>query len=196
MLARFNGASRGRQLRIRLDSASSPGRQKFSLPESIIFYIRKNPTSHRVWKNLIQTCKYFYSKNPIVVASHICPGVVTSWKACLDSSWNNIQNSGRISYKLWMAGSLTAFLQESDDAERALRCVPRISKLLPRIYRCDLKHLNLENDSLSYKEFCFLTSSKMVETLKLRYMVIKHDNGSMVEFDDIFIRTPLLKHFS
>ena len=42
--------------------------QKFSLPSTFIYYITKNPGSPSLYRNLIRSCKYFYSKNRIILA--------------------------------------------------------------------------------------------------------------------------------
>uniref|UniRef100_A0A914RAR0 DUF38 domain-containing protein n=1 Tax=Panagrolaimus davidi TaxID=227884 RepID=A0A914RAR0_9BILA len=42
-------------------------RQNFSIPESIIYYIAKNPSTPKVYQKLIQSCKYFGQKNPILL---------------------------------------------------------------------------------------------------------------------------------
>ena len=45
--------------------------QRFTIPSSIVYYMAQNPASAVVYQKLIQSCKYFYPKNPIIVADEI-----------------------------------------------------------------------------------------------------------------------------
>uniref|UniRef100_A0AC34FVH5 Uncharacterized protein n=1 Tax=Panagrolaimus sp. ES5 TaxID=591445 RepID=A0AC34FVH5_9BILA len=42
--------------------------QEWSLPESIIHYMAMNPKKADVYEKLIESCKYFFVQNPIIVA--------------------------------------------------------------------------------------------------------------------------------
>uniref|UniRef100_A0A914YTY3 Uncharacterized protein n=1 Tax=Panagrolaimus superbus TaxID=310955 RepID=A0A914YTY3_9BILA len=41
--------------------------QNFALPEATMYYIIKNVSKASVYTKLIQSCKWFYLKNPIIV---------------------------------------------------------------------------------------------------------------------------------
>ena len=67
-------------LKISLENASFRGRncdfemlvpQRFSIPQSILYYVTKDPTSPSLYQKFIQSCKYFYAKNPILVVDEI-----------------------------------------------------------------------------------------------------------------------------
>ena len=45
--------------------------QKFAIPPNIIYYITQNPTSASGYQNLIQSCKYFYRKKPVIIVDDI-----------------------------------------------------------------------------------------------------------------------------
>ena len=57
--------------------------QRFSIPSSFIYYMAKNPTSLPVYQKLIQSCKYFFAKNPIIVVFNI-PVYKWDYKICED----------------------------------------------------------------------------------------------------------------
>uniref|UniRef100_A0AC34FM67 Uncharacterized protein n=1 Tax=Panagrolaimus sp. ES5 TaxID=591445 RepID=A0AC34FM67_9BILA len=46
-------------------------KQYFNLPESVMYYIAMNPSTPEVYLKLIQSCKYFFEKNPILVVADI-----------------------------------------------------------------------------------------------------------------------------
>ena len=48
--------------------------QRFSIPSSIVYYMAKNPISPTSYQKLIKCCKYFYSKNLILVVDEIILG--------------------------------------------------------------------------------------------------------------------------
>ena len=163
--------------------------QRFSLPEIIVHYLAKNPTSSKLWKKLIQTCKYFYSKNPIIVADCVCKTVnidnTSSWVMELDEMETNIdlQHS---SYKLWITDYLDAEFDDTPD---------RISSLIPRVYRFDLETLSLYKVSVTFDEFNCLTSSKSLIRFNFDDVILKHADGSLVDFVQILERMPRIQNF-
>uniref|UniRef100_A0A914PG81 Uncharacterized protein n=1 Tax=Panagrolaimus davidi TaxID=227884 RepID=A0A914PG81_9BILA len=60
-------------------------RQTWSLPDSIIYYIAKNPSNAKAWQKLIQCCKYFFAKNPILVIDELIYAGKGKWEAFLFS---------------------------------------------------------------------------------------------------------------
>uniref|UniRef100_A0A914P6M7 Uncharacterized protein n=1 Tax=Panagrolaimus davidi TaxID=227884 RepID=A0A914P6M7_9BILA len=46
-------------------------RQNFSMPDSVTFYMAKNPKTAELYQKVIQTCKYFFAKNSILVISSL-----------------------------------------------------------------------------------------------------------------------------
>uniref|UniRef100_A0A914PW66 Uncharacterized protein n=1 Tax=Panagrolaimus davidi TaxID=227884 RepID=A0A914PW66_9BILA len=54
-------------------------RQDFSMPDSIMFYIAKNPKSSKLYEEIIQTCKYFFATNPICVVYRLRCSSENKW---------------------------------------------------------------------------------------------------------------------
>ena len=163
--------------------------QRFSIPEIIVHYLTKNPTSSKLWKKLIQTCKYFYSKNPVIVADNvrkIVNSANTSWAIDLDERETNIDLQNCF-FKLW----ITDFLSTN------IRATPgRISFLIPRVYRFDLKTLTLHNISITFDEFRCLVSSNSLIELIFDNVVMNHADGSLVDLVQILERIPHVKWFT
>ena len=167
--------------------------QRFSLPEIIVHYLAKNPTSSKVWKKLIQTCKYFYSKNSVVVVNYV---YVYETRGISNNSWNVssdmlgprynfvLQNC---SFKFWITNTLTANVRNTPG---------RISSLIPRVYRFDLKTLRLSNVSITFDEFKCVTASNTLIGLYFESVVMKHADGSLVDLVQILERIPRVKRFA
>uniref|UniRef100_A0A914QMK7 Uncharacterized protein n=1 Tax=Panagrolaimus davidi TaxID=227884 RepID=A0A914QMK7_9BILA len=45
--------------------------QRWPFRDTIMDYITQNPSTETVYKKLTQTCKYFYSKNPVTVCAEL-----------------------------------------------------------------------------------------------------------------------------
>ena len=169
-------------------TSTPPQNQRFSLPEIIVHYLAKNPTSSKLWKKLIQTCKYFYSKNPIIVVDCVRQMVNsdnTSWAMELDERETNfvLQNC---SFKFWISNSLSAFILDTPD---------RISSLFPRVYRFDLESLYLSNVSITFDEFNCLSASNTLIELEFYNVVMKQADGSLVDLVQILERIPRIQRF-
>ena len=166
-------------------TSTPPGVQRFSIPETIVHYILKHPTSHRLWKKLIQTCKHFFSKNPILVVDSLWHkyGDTLSWTISLNDEIVPIEIE-ECPCKLWITSIFTAVLDD----------VPQlVSVTLPKVYRCELTELRLQGMTLSYEEFQFLTSSHTIETLKTANLILQHYHGRMVDIDEVLQLVPRAK---
>ena len=164
--------------------------QRFKLPEIIVHYLAKNPTSSKLWKKLIQTCKYFYSKNPVVVVGDVCETgdlAINFWDVSSDVSGRRINlDLQNCSFKFWITYSLSAKIRDTPD---------RISSLIQRVYRFDLETLNLWDVSITLDEFQCLISSNTLIKLKFVNVIMKHSDGSLVDLVQILERIPRIQDF-
>uniref|UniRef100_A0AC34FLZ3 Uncharacterized protein n=1 Tax=Panagrolaimus sp. ES5 TaxID=591445 RepID=A0AC34FLZ3_9BILA len=164
-------------------------RQHFALPESIMYYMAMNPSSAEVYKKLIQTSKYFFEKNPILVAEDIC-NIYGVTEIC-----SNIECRGfgvccvkidlkKISSKFWFTNGL--YLHDNDTQYS-------FSMLCSKIYRCENSILTLYNQHLMYDEFKFLASS--ATNVTLGNVKITNNDGSTVMLEKILEAVPKIENF-
>uniref|UniRef100_A0A914YFQ6 Uncharacterized protein n=1 Tax=Panagrolaimus superbus TaxID=310955 RepID=A0A914YFQ6_9BILA len=92
----------------------------------------------------------------------------------------------KLSSKLWITGALTVYPKNAGNDSVA-------SSIVPKIYRCDLKRLNLYDQVISLKERIFLCS--YVKDLILNQVTVKYDNGTVVAFEKLIEQFPQLNVF-
>uniref|UniRef100_A0A914QPQ8 Uncharacterized protein n=1 Tax=Panagrolaimus davidi TaxID=227884 RepID=A0A914QPQ8_9BILA len=147
--------------------------QNFSMPDSFVFYIAKNPTSWKLYQKMVKTCKYFFVKNPILV--------IDKHLNYYDSQWTIEEtpyNMNQTTSKLWIADDLTV---DSDTAEMKERNI--LASILPKLYRCDAWVLSLFEQVIFYHDLPLLTSS--AKLIFFDQVVVKHEDGSNVEVQKI-----------
>uniref|UniRef100_A0A914Q6Z1 Uncharacterized protein n=1 Tax=Panagrolaimus davidi TaxID=227884 RepID=A0A914Q6Z1_9BILA len=147
--------------------------QNFSMPDSLIFYIAKNPKTWKLYQKMVKTCKYFFVKNPIlVIDKHLYND---------DSKWFIAQTPYDINQttsKLWIADD---FSVDSDITEAKDQNI--LTSIIPKIYRCDVRFLSLLNQVISYRDLPLLISS--AEMIHFDEVVVKHEHGSNVDVQKI-----------
>uniref|UniRef100_A0AC34GTQ1 FBD domain-containing protein n=1 Tax=Panagrolaimus sp. ES5 TaxID=591445 RepID=A0AC34GTQ1_9BILA len=161
--------------------------QYFEFPKYVMYYVLKNPKSPKQWKKAVQTCKWFFDENPIIVIpclhfdrNYTFDGYATcSTGDCNDVHDRHI-NLMNGQYKIW----ITQNLDIKNEANVA-------QSLVSRIFKCDAKTANLRNQVLtSFKEFLFL----IPEVVDLSfYGVIKENDSKFVSFDKILKHLPKLE---
>uniref|UniRef100_A0AC34FXG0 Uncharacterized protein n=1 Tax=Panagrolaimus sp. ES5 TaxID=591445 RepID=A0AC34FXG0_9BILA len=72
--------------------------QTFSIPTSIVHYIAKNPSNQDTYDEMIQCCKYFFIKNPIIPLT----------KLSMRDGWLRILCNSHNTTKLWVVGVFSA----------------------------------------------------------------------------------------
>uniref|UniRef100_A0AC34GC47 AraC family transcriptional regulator n=1 Tax=Panagrolaimus sp. ES5 TaxID=591445 RepID=A0AC34GC47_9BILA len=159
--------------------------QEWSLPDSIIYYITKNPSSAKAHHKSIQTCKYFFVKNSIIVADslHIChynEGDVI-W---LENEKEHFQLANVSKKKLWITSEFANFAQTPQNI---------VSSVLPSIYRSEAKSLRLINQVLSFKQFLFITSK--VESIFVGDITVTNPNGSIAPLEKLVEALPTVTDF-
>lgn len=153
---------------------SSYCNQNFVLPDSVIFYIAKNPKNAKMYLKMIQTCKYFFVKNPFLVV----PNLIYA-----DSKWN-VGSFDNVACKFWAIYQLQ--IQSSISSDFG-------SFLIPKMYQCDVKNFSLFSQIIFYKEFLFLSSS--VEFIHCRNVTVKYDDGKMVELEKLVEAATKVQYF-
>uniref|UniRef100_A0AC34FCP7 Uncharacterized protein n=1 Tax=Panagrolaimus sp. ES5 TaxID=591445 RepID=A0AC34FCP7_9BILA len=150
--------------------------QEFSLPDSIMHYMAMNPKNAKVYQKLIQSCKYFFVKNPILVISSL---QYDSKRWAGDWKYINLNN---ISSKLWITGYVDFNPRNAEDKS--------VTSNISQIYQCDATMLNITNLNIYYDELIIFDSN--VDCLDLRYVTVKYENSTNVQFEKIIQLFPKL----
>ena len=164
-------------------------KQRFSLPEALVYYMAKNPPSPEVYHKLIRCCKYFWLKNPIITLKDsycFCDGLNDKYWETRDFQPSQKFKIDNLNSKLWIHRNLTVW----DDRNQLI-----LSSLIPRIYRCDLTSLQLFYQSLTFDEFKKLKSSESLKSLKFYKTIVKNDDGSIVPIEKLIQLLPKLQTF-
>ena len=136
--------------------------QRVDLPRPIVNYILKS-SSHRILQKLYATSKQFYSMFKVVVCYRLEAGSPNPYKAypCQESLLFSPNFELETLPKLY----LTNFLILGSCIKGSLA-----SKIISKIYKCEVTHLSLNNQNLSAEEFKILAA----------HLVVLHFNRSHI----------------
>uniref|UniRef100_A0AC34FW11 Uncharacterized protein n=1 Tax=Panagrolaimus sp. ES5 TaxID=591445 RepID=A0AC34FW11_9BILA len=164
--------------------ASSSRHQSFPFQDSLINYITKNPSSSKCYQKMVQSCKYFYIKNPILVVFKFGYDEKRNDKCRIYSGKKCIQMAN-ITSKLWITDEL--YVSCISPAKQNL-----FLSLIPKLYQFDAKRIYLWDHTLSFDHFCYLNQS--TENIDLWRITVKYDDGSIVPFEKLIEALPKLKN--
>uniref|UniRef100_A0AC34G7C1 Uncharacterized protein n=1 Tax=Panagrolaimus sp. ES5 TaxID=591445 RepID=A0AC34G7C1_9BILA len=150
-----------------------------------INYIINNPTAE-VWKKLIQTCKYFFSKNPLYPVDELNAFTFDNIRCTITADETDIDPNTNVP-KLW---ALNAFCGGDEYSGRKA-----VSLAIPRIAKFQLRTLDLRYQGLKLHEYHILTASGSIETLNLVDVTIKQSDGSNINADKLFDNLNNIKEF-
>uniref|UniRef100_A0AC34GYC8 DUF38 domain-containing protein n=1 Tax=Panagrolaimus sp. ES5 TaxID=591445 RepID=A0AC34GYC8_9BILA len=176
----------------RIQWPESPSlKQYFSLPDSIMYYMAMNPSTPEVYNKLIQSCKYFFERNPILVVNRmnkvkkgtsICANgqcVSSGGKPCCVKIDIN-----KIKSKFW----LTRELNLSDAATPNF-----ISLLLPKLFRCEIDKLQIWQMNILFGDFKYL--ALFAKSVELVYAKIVNSDGKVVMLEKILESVSNIEEF-
>uniref|UniRef100_A0A914PTB2 DUF38 domain-containing protein n=1 Tax=Panagrolaimus davidi TaxID=227884 RepID=A0A914PTB2_9BILA len=174
--------------------APSIQQKHLSLPYLIIDYIAKNPSSSEVYKKLIQCCKYFFEKMPILVAADmfyggrkLCPYNDRQCEdndevCCVSIDINKITSS------IWLTNAILF-----DQMYPLVNQKDYYSLLCSKIYRVETSELQLHGISILFDDFKVLASA--VKNVELVDVDITYNDGKPVMLEDILESIPNIKKF-
>uniref|UniRef100_A0A914R0J9 Uncharacterized protein n=1 Tax=Panagrolaimus davidi TaxID=227884 RepID=A0A914R0J9_9BILA len=136
-----------------------------------MFYISKNPKSAKLYQKTIQTCKYFFIKNPIIVSPKY-PYSRNLGKWCVGKTRFDFS---QLICKFWITENYN------------------ISSILPKLYKCDAKNVNLKNKVISFNDLSMFT--KTAEDITFNEITVKDSDGSIAPFEKIFETFIYVKKF-
>jgi hypothetical protein len=168
---------------------SSFHKQDFAFPDSFIYYITKYPSNSKGYQKLVQTCKYFYNKNPVIIlpclhyTRHL-PHEKHKWFTC---GYKCDKNYGRFPVNL--NGIRRLWITDKCDLMRCFKSImdpfysALITDIIPKMYRCNIQECYLYNQFLNFDQFLFIAS--LVKKCDLCLVTIKKDNGNEVLLEEI-----------
>uniref|UniRef100_A0AC35GQL6 Uncharacterized protein n=1 Tax=Panagrolaimus sp. PS1159 TaxID=55785 RepID=A0AC35GQL6_9BILA len=160
-----------------------PYEQYFSLPDSIIYYMTMNPSTPKCSLKIIQSCKYFFEKNSILVVkdmeeTSICINENCS-KLCCETYFVK-----RTASKFWLTKKLFLLSVEPSFIPKYLR---------PKIYQSQIKKLGIHDTKVNFNDFLFFAST--VEILYLTYVEMTYNDGKNVMIEKILEAVPQIQEF-
>uniref|UniRef100_A0A914QXC5 Uncharacterized protein n=1 Tax=Panagrolaimus davidi TaxID=227884 RepID=A0A914QXC5_9BILA len=147
--------------------------QNFSMPDSFVFYMAKNPKTWKLYQKMVKTCKFFFVKNPVLV--------IDDSLNYHGSQWTIIQtpyDMNQTTSKLWIAHGLFVSSITAEMIDPNI-----LNSIIPKLYRCDAWVLSLFEQVIFYHDLPLLTSS--AKLIFFDQVVVKHEDGSNVDVQKI-----------
>uniref|UniRef100_A0A914PLX0 Uncharacterized protein n=1 Tax=Panagrolaimus davidi TaxID=227884 RepID=A0A914PLX0_9BILA len=158
-------------------------KQNWPFKESLIYYISKNPSSAKVYQKMIQSCKYSFEKNPVLVVSRLraCKDNVNS-RICSNTFDECKKNKrkccvkidiAKVSSKIWIMNKLNVKYGPKNFT----------SVLCSKLYRCEINHLQIWDKVIMFDDLQLLTSS--AKEIMFWRNSITYNDGKLVMLDKI-----------
>uniref|UniRef100_A0A914QYN7 Uncharacterized protein n=1 Tax=Panagrolaimus davidi TaxID=227884 RepID=A0A914QYN7_9BILA len=153
--------------------------QNFSMPDSIIFYISKNPSSSKLYQKLIQSCKHFFIKNPIIIVPKLHFHRRKGWHTQGNRPSKNRPNGrtvyfNEITSKIWITDELGCMPACSN--------WPVVTSFKPQIYQCDATSIYFDQQMFSFNDLMVIASK--CEILHLSSVVIMNNDEVIPEIEE------------
>ena len=162
-----------------------PMPQQFSLPAFIVYYMSKNPTTPEVYEKLIRTCKYFYSKNPIIVAEFIkiSKDYFRIRVTYVSKTYPIISNLNQISCKFWITGEVSV------DGSLSF-AIDILREKMFKLTKLSFWDMHVPIDTVSS-----IKVVKLMKELKLVGSVPEFADGTLMPCEKVFESFPNLEGF-
>uniref|UniRef100_A0A914Q2Y0 Uncharacterized protein n=1 Tax=Panagrolaimus davidi TaxID=227884 RepID=A0A914Q2Y0_9BILA len=144
--------------------------QNFSIPDSVIFYVAKNPKTAKLYLKMVKTCKYFFIKNTIIIIPYLNTDG-GKWRSDHFSL-----NFTKYNCKYWITDNIYASASEFVDKNI-------FSPIIPKLYQCDSESLFLSDQIISFDDLSLVISC--AERIRFNNVVVKHAESSDVPLEDI-----------
>uniref|UniRef100_A0A914QUU8 Uncharacterized protein n=1 Tax=Panagrolaimus davidi TaxID=227884 RepID=A0A914QUU8_9BILA len=167
-------------------------RQEFSFPDSVIYYMIKNPISPKIYEKLIQCCKYFFSKNPIIVIPLLkFDQNGSGWEVVRNGIPTKI-NITNVPNKLWITNALHVYDNEDITNETPM-IMNLASSIIPKFYKCDVTKLSLTKQNIFFNEYLMLALN--VKDLAFVDVIVKNLDGTLTSVEKLVEGASKLKIF-
>uniref|UniRef100_A0AC35FI44 Uncharacterized protein n=1 Tax=Panagrolaimus sp. PS1159 TaxID=55785 RepID=A0AC35FI44_9BILA len=156
-----------------------------SLPYLIIDYMAKNPSSTEVYNKLIQCCKHFYEKNPILVVKNMNENGISSTNGSEvdEDEYFVDMDIQKIKSKIWLTDVLSLWGV----------ALPNFTVLCSKLYRCNLSELFLGDMNVLFDDFKYLALT--VKGVELNNVKMTYKNGKPVMLERILEALPKVEDF-
>ena len=138
--------------------SSQSNAQVFAIPKTLMVYLTQN-SGIKVYRKLIQTCKYFFHVKQIVPVWYL--GVVDyhGQPSLFHENSIYLQNKKQIplNHKIW--------LEHTADFCGDL-------KLIDKIYQCDIQYLHISSVNMTFAEYEILVKHGSVKEINIFYTTI------------------------
>uniref|UniRef100_A0AC35GMM5 Uncharacterized protein n=1 Tax=Panagrolaimus sp. PS1159 TaxID=55785 RepID=A0AC35GMM5_9BILA len=167
-------------------------RQEFSFPDSVIYYMIKNPSHAKIYEKLIHCCKYFFSKNPIIVIQRLkFDHDGNGWKVVRNGIPTKIDITS-VSKKLWITNALYVYDIEDITNETPM-FMNLASSVVPKFYKCDVTRLSLTKQNIFFNEYLMLALN--VKVLAFVDVIVKNLDGTLISVEKLVEGASKLKIF-
>uniref|UniRef100_A0A914PWF2 Uncharacterized protein n=1 Tax=Panagrolaimus davidi TaxID=227884 RepID=A0A914PWF2_9BILA len=129
-------------------------RQNFSMPDSVIFYIAKNPKTAELYLKMVKTCKYFFIKNEIIVVNRL-DDILGKWRVN-----EKPHDFTKYNCKYWITDEIYASSSRLG-----------FSPIIQKFYQCDVKDLFIYSQIISFNDLSLIISS--AEKICLNNVTVK-----------------------
>uniref|UniRef100_A0A914Q710 Uncharacterized protein n=1 Tax=Panagrolaimus davidi TaxID=227884 RepID=A0A914Q710_9BILA len=187
-------------------------KQYFSLPSNIIYYMVMNPSTPKCYNKLIQCCKHFFERNPIIVVKNLifydCDEPFESQTKICPLRECECQHFGccvhidiyKFINKFWLTSELEFDFSTTSEFGPGFSSNNNpnyISTLCSKIFQCDIVKLELEEKVIYYEDFKLLAlSAKEILLDDVEVIYNKEDDDDNVMLEKILEACPKVKKFT
>uniref|UniRef100_A0A914QXJ1 Uncharacterized protein n=1 Tax=Panagrolaimus davidi TaxID=227884 RepID=A0A914QXJ1_9BILA len=165
--------------------------QNFPFRAPIIDYVAKNPFSHAGHFKLIQACKFFFIKNPIILVSMIHNNMSgEKWFITVNGEHIDIND---ISSNVWITDEIEISSLSSTWQNEQPREAPYISSIMPKIYKSDIEQFILWHHNIFLDDLIFLASK--CKLVSFSRVTVENKDGSKVALEKIIEALPKVDDF-
>lgn len=157
---------------------TTPYPQQFSLPPNLIYHITQYPCSFQVHQKLQKTCKYFYSKNPVIVVETVSgkpERISFGPTGCQAESYT--EETFNPSFKIWVTEIMTFENYHGDPFD--------VKDVFRKIFRYEVDRLCLRRLNLSFDELTLFASSPRIHSIWFDKLHVQYANGDTVPLEKI-----------
>uniref|UniRef100_A0A914PRU7 Uncharacterized protein n=1 Tax=Panagrolaimus davidi TaxID=227884 RepID=A0A914PRU7_9BILA len=154
-------------------------RQNWSFRGSFIHYITQNPSSAKVYQKMIQSCKHFFIKNPIIIVPELYFLRKKGWCTQENRPSRHRLNDrsiylNELSSKIWITDLLHVWGSTPNWSA--------LTSFMPQIYQCDATDISIEKQMFSFNDLMVIASK--CETLYLSNVVIMNNDEVVPETEE------------